>query len=559
MNVHFKTELKSCPVCSSTLTPYATMRRTVVSQEYGRFTAIVHLMKCPEDNKIFRPGSLNRIVNPYCTYANDVMVDAAVKRFIDGRSCSEISSSFDNGISERHVRSVSNMALSIFGEIHEESIPKLRESMHSWILQIDGTTDSEFSMIVTVMDASSGFVLYAKKCSSESQENVEDVLKRIEEMFGTPSGTICDMSDGTLSAARAVFPDVPTRICLMHFLRDLGKDILKNMHTDLGTMITRIGIKSPLKAVLRSIPDYSQRTLDEIYYGFCSDRKEMEIMAVRRVIEKVVSMKGSSGYGFPFSLQHLNFFVACEEAEKKLSDLVPMMKERESLALTSIVEHHISRVTGNEAIRETANKLRDINSLIFKSIRSAFLMPDKGRLSEEVSDFPDYVIRERCEIVFGQLDVYLRADIPWHLFSAAKIAIERYHNRVEMLFANNTDHTIPRTNNGIERFFRKMRRNVRKRCGNLATGKILTHSGEPLALFQNMSNERYREIVFGSEDIPQVFAKHRKQFRKVGMTRKWIVQLVDKGTDMIIRDSLPDSPYTKDGMGSAYSNTLFPP
>ncbi|MEM0160169.1 MAG: hypothetical protein QXQ25_00395 [Thermoplasmata archaeon] len=36
---------------------------------------------------------------------------------------------------------------------------------------------------------------------------------------------------------------------------------------------------------------------------------------------------------------------------------------------------------------------------------------------------------------------------------------------------------MPRTNNSIERFFRKMRRNVRKRYGNMATGKALTEKG----------------------------------------------------------------------------------
>ena len=62
---------------------------------------------------------------------------------------------------------------------------------------------------------------------------------------------------------------------------------------------------------------------------------------------------------------------------------------------------------------------------------------------------------------------------------------------------------------------RKIRRNIRKRCGNISTGKILTQSGESLALFQNMGNPEYRKMVFGSEDISAAFAKKRKQFRKV--------------------------------------------
>ena len=81
------------------------------------------------------------------------------------------------------------------------------------------------------------------------------------------------------------------------------------------------------------------------------------------------------------------------------------------------------------------------------------------------------------------MGVYLHANIPSHLFTAAKKTIERYREREPMLFANNPEHTVPRTNNGMERFFRRVRRNVRKRCGNIATGNILTQSGESLALF----------------------------------------------------------------------------
>ncbi|EQD77221.1 hypothetical protein B1A_03064, partial [mine drainage metagenome] len=62
----------------------------------------------------------------------------------------------NTGISERHVRRLSNMALEAFVKLHEESTDKIRKSMRSYVLQIDGTTDSEFNMIVVVKDPVSG-------------------------------------------------------------------------------------------------------------------------------------------------------------------------------------------------------------------------------------------------------------------------------------------------------------------------------------------------------------------------------------------------------------------
>ena len=46
-----------------------------------------------------------------------------------------------------------------------------------------------------------------------------------------------------------------------------------------------------------------------------------------------------------------------------------------------------------------------------------------------------------------------------------------------------------------------------------------------------------------SKDIPSVFARYRKPFKKPGMTKDKIIKLVDTGTDMMLADSLSDTPY----------------
>ena len=185
--------------------------------------------------KLFRSDALDSIVSPYCTYSNDAMIDAAMKRFVDGMGCSEIFRSI--GISESHARNISNLAMDIFSMIHDENTGRLRESMHSWILQIDGTPDSEFSMIVVVMDSISGFTLWSRKCFSESYESILPVLEEVKERFGDPSRAISDMRQGIISALEEVFPDIPKRVCLFHFFRDLESDIMKSMHLELGRRI----------------------------------------------------------------------------------------------------------------------------------------------------------------------------------------------------------------------------------------------------------------------------------------------------------------------------------
>ncbi len=547
MKLHFKTGLKRCPECKSKLVICKTYRRTVKSSGYGIFDAVVHTKKC-HVHGLFGPEQLSNIVSPHCTYANDIMVDAGIDRFIKGYSCSEISMQLGNGISERHVRNISNMAGEIIMQIHDENVTKLKDAMNSYILQIDGTTDSEFAMVIVVRDAISGFTLYAEKCHSESFESVKDILVKVKKKFGIPSGAISDMRAGILEALEHVFPGIPVRICLMHFLRDLGKDLLSDMHTDLGIMINKIGIKSPLKSILRSIPAYNQGVLSEIEQGFCTDRKSMEAMSVRKILESILSVNGSSGYGFPFSLNHLNFYLSCMEAEKKLNDLSGIIKDGDSLKFLNTAINKIECITKNSAIKETADRLSDIN-MLFQKIRNAFRMPEKGNLSDIIED--DDSIHEKCDIVIGEMEIYLHTNIPNHMFTAAKHIVAKYHERKAMLFANNPEHTIPRTNNNMEQFFRKLRRNVRKRCGNIATGNILAQSGVSLAIFQNMDNPEYVKIVFGDKDIPSVFGKYRKPFKKPGMTKNRILKLIDTGTEMMLNDSLPDTPYNDKLMDKA--------
>ncbi|MCL4333823.1 MAG: hypothetical protein M1290_05545 [Candidatus Thermoplasmatota archaeon] len=112
---------------------YKTVTRKVKTV-WGEFIALHRIKRCRYHKKIFRSDALDSIVSPYCTYSNEVMINAAMKRFIDGVSCSEISRDMGVGISESHVRNLSNMAVNIFSMTHEENAEKLRESMHSWIL-----------------------------------------------------------------------------------------------------------------------------------------------------------------------------------------------------------------------------------------------------------------------------------------------------------------------------------------------------------------------------------------------------------------------------------------
>ncbi len=154
-------------------------------------------------------------------------------------------------------------------------------------------------------------------------------------------------------------------------------------------------------------------------------------------------------------------------------------------------------------------------------------------------------------MVMGTLEVCMHTNIPTYLFEAAKHIVEQYSKWKNHLFVSELD-GIAHTNNSLERVFRKVRRNVRRRCGNMATGHQLTLNGERLLLFKNMDGDAYVGAVFGDSDIAAVFGMERALIPKTSaMTAKTRKQLLEAARNTLLSGSVPDTPYTDEVWGEA--------
>ncbi|EQD57437.1 hypothetical protein B1B_08805, partial [mine drainage metagenome] len=161
-----------------------------------------------------------------------------------------------------------------------------------------------------------------------------------------------------------------------------------------------------------------------------------------------------------------------------------------------------------------------------------------------------------CNVFIGQIQAILKSGTSTHDIDAAKQIIAAYEKWEMHLFAQNKEGTIPRTNNSMEQFFRKIRRNVRKRTGNLATGRLLSLNGDKLAIFQNLGIPDYMKLVFGISSAASRFGSYRKGLRKNSVhsiSRKRIVELVDKGKKDLVSGTLRNDPYSDETMEIAYN------
>ncbi len=479
------------------------------------------------------------MVNPWCVYANDVMVEGARQRFLEGRSCREITSEMGSGLSEAHLCRLTNLALKLVSEIHAQRREEIARHLGKWILQIDGTVDGDFESVVAVRDARSGFLLYGRKCHSESERELTPLLEEIKSRFGVPAATLSDLHSIVLATLEHVFPGTPRALCGFHFLRDLGRDLMMERHVALARMLRTAGTRAALKRALVDLPPITTSVALEVEHGYSAHSQELCLMSARRMLERLLSEKRSNGYGFPFALQHLEFLHRCLEVRKKLA----WIHQRTNDPHVADAVKAIDCLKDDAVLRAVAQELEEIARL-FQSLRDAMrLYGERTPLSAEHRRGKE--AQEACRKLMEEFERYLESDIPPHLYRAAKHIWEDYRKREGQLFVEVAGVDIPFTNNGLEQQFRRVRRAVRKRCGDMATGRQLTLHGEELVLFQNMGNPEYRKVVFGEGDTAAKMGAERRRLPRVeNPTSRKITRLLEKGLEMMIAGQLPEHPYS---------------
>ena len=82
-----------------------------------------------------------------------------------------------------------------------------------------------------------------------------------------------------------------------------------------------------------------------------------------------------------------------------------------------------------------------------------------------------------------------------------------------------------------------MRRNVRKRSGNIATGMYLSLNGESIAILWNIAISEYWKSVFGADGIAPRFAAYWKKVKNTGTPRRIVIDIVVKGKTILYPES----------------------
>ena len=126
-------------------------------------------------------------------------------------------------------------------------------------------------------------------------------------------------------------------------------------------------------------------------------------------MEKLIETTGSSGYGFPFSLKHMNFYLACLEAKNGLAGLSGKIVSEKAKEYVKSIMDHVAAITDNDTISATGRNLGSVNALL-QYMRRAFKMPRMGNLSDEIRD--DDSIHDRCSLIIEHMEVFFMQAYP---------------------------------------------------------------------------------------------------------------------------------------------------
>lgn len=544
----------ACPRCGDPMGVQKTVKRNGVTLAHGVFGIHETVWVCDSACKVAgsrvtsRSASLAEILPPRSVIGYDVMVRVGVERYVRHRQREEIRASLETErgivLSTGEVSELGRRFLTYLEALHHASAAALRKALADdggWPLHVDATGEDGRGTLLVAFAGWRRWVLGSWKVPTERAEFILPRLQDVAARFGTPCAIIRDLGRAVIDAAdqflETLDAPIPVLACHLHFLSDIGEDLLEAGHDKLRGLFRKIKLLPKLRAFAR---DQGRRLGTAVAEGrdglrLWLDQSEADLRLpegpaglniVRSVAQWVLDYHAEgSGAGFPFDLPYLDLYERCLQVcwatDAFLRNPSADPKVHKALQRLQGVLHpvecdippftSVGRALTNRAKRFT--ELRQALRLVVKPEQGTPTTIDPGRAVAQLRDVrvavealaaslrdrrpergPAKDMRQAIDLVLAHLDRH------GHSLWGHIISIPPESGGGIRL--------VDRTNNILETFFHTMKHGERRRSGR----KILTQDFEHLppaaALAVNLTHPDYVAIVCGSLDrLPHAFAK----------------------------------------------------
>jgi hypothetical protein len=556
-----------CSLCGGRLRVQKTFEHNVATIEHGAFRANEAVYVCkggcrPPDriHAIHRSAALASRVPHRKTLGYDVMVRVGLARFVDYRQRDEIRASLEAegiSLSTGTISELARTFLSYLERLHLARADRFRAALEAdggWPLHVDATGEQGRGTLLIALAGWRRWVLGAWKIPTERADAILPRLLSVAQIFGAPCAAVRDLGKAVIEALDEFVARlglvIPILACHLHFLRDIGGDLLKESHDQLRELVRALKIRTNLAALARDLGRDLGPELGEGIEGLRAWQQHVEqghrlpegaagVACVRALTQWVLDFAADGrDDGFPFDRPYLDFYErgcqmrravdayhrqppanrAVARALRRLGRILqPLRRDerftrvagklkmrvelfeklREALRLTPKSPDRKSTMpAGTPSIQEAAAELRDIRKAVLmlrawlKKIR-----PERGPAEDQ---------RNAIDIILRHLKVHGRS-LWGHVIRLPLTASGPATFRL-----------VDRTNNVDESWFHGLKHAERRRSGR----KILTQDLEQLpaaaALARNLLRPDYVELLCGSLDhLPGVFAELDRQLHQM--------------------------------------------
>lgn len=547
-----------CPLCQGPMRLQKTRGRKGATIQHGHFEARERVFVCvggcrhPCGTLVTRrPSCLTERLLPCSMAGYDVMVFVGLERFVHYRQREEIRQALrrEHGVSlsSGEISNLCKRFLVYLEELHQARTPQLREALEAdggWPLHVDATCEDGRGTLLVLMAGWREWVLSSSKIPTEHAEAILPHLHDVVERFGSPCAVMRDLGRAVRSAVDTLVEGSEKKIvvlgCHLHFLADIGRDLLKEHHGELRKLFRKHAILKDLRALARELGRGIGTKIDEAREAVLAWQGQGEAghhlppgrdgMAVVRSLCQWVLDFAADGenLGFPFDRPHLDLYQRCRKGlrtadafRRTPSEDKPVRKALERL------RDILYRAEWYDSFRQYAGRM-DERVEIFERLRRALrLRPSndtdgetsdsvQGRPQEQAARLRD--IKTCVQDLVADLERARPARGPARdKREAIDLVLDHLERHGDTLWGQVIElpdevgggiRVVERTNNLVENFFGSMKHGERRRSGR----KVLTHDFELLpaaaALACNLTCPDYISVICGTlEELPAAFAR----------------------------------------------------
>ena len=551
---------QSCPHCGGPCHVQKTVRRHGKTIKHGQFevreTVHVCAARCRHESGALvtrRAQCLTEQIMPGRVVGYDVMVFVGLERFLHQphRQRDDIRDALRAVGIELSSGEVSNLArlfLEYLQELHHARTEQLRAALAQdggWPLHVDATGEDGRGTLLVAYAGWKKWVLGAWKVPTERADVILACLREVVRQFGPPCAVMRDLGKAVTDAVNDLLGelklDIPVLACHLHFLNDIGTDLLEPAHAQLCDVFRRTKVRPKARGLARELGRKLGNEIGQAREQVSAWQHQTEadhsipkgragIATVRALAQWVLDFKAdSAGQDFPFARPYLDLYVRCVTARRAVDAFQCSRPEDKKVRRTlKRLGRILAPVASDVPFRQIVRRLR-ARAQLLDELRAALRLVPKPRsgtndntskdaptaeqaatqlrdVRQQVEQLTQSLEQRRCERGTVKdsreaIDVVLRhiRDHGQYLWG---------HSICLPAEAGGGTRLVERTNNLLEGFFDVIKHNERRRSGRKNLTKDLEQLPAAAALAYNLSSPEYVNILCGTlERLPDAFAQ----------------------------------------------------